>query len=392
MAVLGNKGLDISIPGNVDMAQVVRAEVALEIANEHLGFDNTWFSINGNKSYTVLYPGHEQKFPSPSLWFHQWYPVVPVLLSDLKSTGVNEIKLRIDTLCFDGKQHPNGKVTPEHPNGEWGLLPPWCPVYGVTLRIYYNPEKKQHITGKLVSPATNSSIGIQVPFRVSLDKSKSKTKQVDFIGKYEDINYEGDGIYYQWHYHLFKGKIKDHIGSVFNVDSTLDWNTSWVPDQRKTMEFAAVITDDTGLKYLTEPVKGVRLERPGLSVELCKPYEVPRSFTGCQYGTWIFEGPRTCKFYIQGDLSEITDARYVIASWGDLAGCPGYLVNGVPMLNKPTGDNWFFNLSQPAIEPLSVLKYGENTFSTIVHSGRMPDIYMPGIQVLIRYKKDIKSR
>jgi hypothetical protein len=108
------------------------------------------------------------------------------------------------------------------------------------------------------------------------------------------------------------------------------------------MKAMAFITDKTGFKYMTEPVKSIRLERQGLSVELCKPYEVPRSFTGCQYGTWIFEGPRTHKFYIKGDLSKINDVRYAIASWGDQENCSGYMINNVPLNNKPVGDNWFF--------------------------------------------------
>ena len=33
-----------------------------------------------------------------------------------------------------------------------------------------------------------------------------------------------------------------------------------------------------------------------------------------------------------------------------------------------------------------VLKQGENLFATIAGPGRMPDIYIPGVQVLIRYK------
>jgi hypothetical protein len=99
--VLGNKGLNLSIPGNIDLQQAVRAEIAIEIANEHLGFDKISFSINKNNCYAVLYPGHEQNYPSPSLWFHHWYPVVQVLFSDLKSESVNEIQLQIDTLCFD---------------------------------------------------------------------------------------------------------------------------------------------------------------------------------------------------------------------------------------------------------------------------------------------------
>jgi len=167
LEVLGNKGLGMSIADKIDLEQAVRAEIAIEIANEHLGFDKISCCINWNQSIPVFYPGHKQKHPSPSLWFHNWYPVVPVLLSDIKSGNGNEIKLLIDTLCFDGKQHPNGKVTPEHPNGEWGLLQPWCPVYGVTLRIYYDSSKKQHAGGKLSSPTGKSAIGLNMPVKIS---------------------------------------------------------------------------------------------------------------------------------------------------------------------------------------------------------------------------------
>jgi hypothetical protein len=152
------------------------------------------------------------------------------------------------------------------------------------------------------------------------------------------------------------------------------------------MEVAARITDETGLVSVTEAVGGLTLVRPGLSVELCRPIDVPRSFTGCQYGTWIVPGVRTQKFRVEGDLTRMIDARYVIASWGDFAGCHGYTVNGVPLEDKPAGDNWLYNLSAPPIRPLAVLRAGENTFSTVVGPGRVPDIYMPGVQVLIRYR------
>ncbi len=43
------------------------------------------------------------------------------------------------------------------------------------------------------------------------------------------------------------------------------------------------------------------------------------------------------------------------------------------------------HLSTPPIRPLTALKAGENPFSTVVAKGRMPDVYMPGVQLLIRY-------
>lgn len=386
--ILSTKGLHVSLKENIDLKEAEHAEIALEIANEHLGFDKIHLSINGNKIYPVLYPFHEQIAPSPSLWFHHWHPVIPISLSDLSPNIKNNLQLWADTFCFDGQQHPNGKVTPEHPNGEWGLITPWFPVYGITLRIYYNPAKKLHASGTIIEPAENSVVGTHIPIKISTTDKNKKVKQIDIIGKYEDINYEGDGIYYQWHNHLFKGKISHHIGTIYKSDTMYVWNTEWLPDQELPMEFAAIITDDTGLKYFTQPVKNIHLKRSDISVELCKPYEVPRSFTGCQYGTWIFEGQRTSKFYITGDLPNLLDARYVIASWGDIENSPGYKINNIEIDNKPKGENWYYNLSKPEITPISALLYGENIFSTIAHPGRMPDIYKPGAQVLIRYKKN----
>jgi len=82
------------------------------------------------------------------------------------------------------------------------------------------------------------------------------------------------------------------------------------------------------------------------------------------------------------------DARYAMASWGDLANCPGYTMNGVLLEDKPAGENWQYNWSVPPIRPLSALRAGENTFATVIAPGRMPDVYMPGAQVLVRYREE----
>ncbi len=88
----------------------------------------------------------------------------------------------------------------------------------------------------------------------------------------------------------------------------------------------------------------------------------------------------------KGDLFKILDARYAIASWGGLKLCHGYQINGVLLEDKPAGADWLYNLSTPPVRPLAALKSGENIFSTVVGPGRVPDIYLPGVQVLIRYR------
>jgi hypothetical protein len=365
-----------ALPAEADLKDATQAEVVVELANQHMGFEGMAIRLNGNQWYPIRFPASSPQSPSPSLWFHHWYPTVPIALTDLKEGKENTFEMKVPAECFDGKIHPNGNQP----------LVPWCPLYGLTVRVYYDPARKPHPTGKVLTPAPQSTVGLSVDLTASAKSENGAIRQIDFIGRYEDVNYEGDGVYDQWHGHLFHGKITNHLGSTTQPEGRVTWDTSWVPDQPGPMEIAARITDATGLIYMTEPVGGLKLVRPGLSVELCKPVDVPRSFTGCQYGEWVIPGVRSQKFTVKGDLSKILDARYVIASWGNQKECPGYTINGVLLQDKPAGADYYYNLSMPQIRPLTALKAGENTFSTVVAKGRMPDIYMPGVQVLIRYQ------
>jgi len=200
----------------------------------------------------------------------------------VKAGPDNTVRLRAGEKCFDGKIHPNGPKP----------LDPWMPVYGVTLRIYYDPDRKRHPTGQVTRPAAESNVGLTVSLAASACNPHAPIRQIDFIGRYLDINYEGDGVYRQWHGHLFHGKMTQHLGSMAGSDGIVAWDTSWVPDQPAPMEIAARVTDATGLICVTGPVGGLRLVRPGLSVELCRPIDTPRSFTGCQYGEWVVPGVR----------------------------------------------------------------------------------------------------
>jgi len=270
--VLGLGEKPFQIPGDFDLVDAIRAELALEIANQHMGFEGMAIRFNGNQWYQIQFPESSPKELSPSLWFHHWYPTIPVALADLKGGQGNMFEMKVPPECFDGRIHPNGNQP----------LVPWCPIYGVTVRVYYDPARKLHPTGKILTPTAQSTIGLSVDLIASAKSENAAIRQADFIGRYEDINYEGDGVYSQWHYHLFHGQIMHHLGSTKLPDEKVTWDTSWVPDQSGPIEIAARITDSTGMIYMTNAVSGLNLVRPGLWVELCKPSEVPRSFTGCQ--------------------------------------------------------------------------------------------------------------
>ena len=133
-----------ALAADVDLKDATQAEVVVEVANQHMGFEGMSIRLNGNRWYPIHFPASSPRDPSPSLWFHHWYPTIPIALTDLKEGKENTFEMKVPAECFDGKVHPNGKVTKEHPYGEWGPLAPWCPLYGVTVRMYYDPARKPH--------------------------------------------------------------------------------------------------------------------------------------------------------------------------------------------------------------------------------------------------------
>jgi len=207
---------------------------------------------------------------------------------------------------------------------------------------------------------------------------------VDFLGLYGGVNWEGDGAYRQWHYHYFQGRLTNHLGAVTAPPWRITWDTSWVPDQPEPMQLAARVTDDTGLTYLTEAVGGLTLARPGLSVELCKPFDVPKK--------WVTRsGEHAEKFRVAGDPGKATAAHLVWSSWS-----PGYM-NGLFINDRKVfdreGPRYACYWHRVPLADLSVLKAGENVLKTGLtpkHNGKMVhgmEVNWPGIMVLIQYEE-----
>jgi len=220
---------------------------------------------------------------------------------------------------------------------------------------------------------------------VATETGGSPIKQVDYIGYYEDYDYNGDGIYLDWQYLFRRGQITRHIGSASSAPWSVVWDTSWVPDQAAPMKFKARIIDENGICYITPVVEGVTLQRPGKrtkSVKLCKPYDVPTR--------WQTRAGQTHTSKLQVDIDpsdpRVKEARLLIATWsGDHAEEIG--LNGRMLINK-IGFSHDYSLDEIPL-PLHYLQPGENTVytkSTTKEHGI--EVMWPGPAVKIRMEAE----
>ena len=358
---VGYEGV-ITLPHNFDLEQAIKAEVVIEKILCHDGTHGLAIQINDNDWLEIP---EAQCIPYPQWDYqHHIYPVVQVPLSFLK-TSANRFRMR---------------VSPEH---SWNW--PQNLINGVHFRIYYDPAKKTHPVGKMTSPKSGDTIGRNVQLQADAQSPNGKIKQVDYVGRYEDVNFEGDGLYYQWHYHLFHGKIMHHLGSATAEPYQLMWDTSWAPDQKECVQIAARIIDETDLIYMTQVVSDLDLVRPGLSVELCKPYDVPKR--------WVTRAGRMQqRFDVTGDLDKAIAAQLVWASWS-----PGYMngiyINGKKVFDQE-GPRYQYYAHRVTLRQTDAFKRGINileTGETARIDGKMVhgmEVNWPGIMVIIQYKTE----
>ena len=342
---------------NFDLEDATKAEVVIEKILCHDGTKGLAIEINGHEWMDVP---EAEKIPEPQWEYqHHIYPTPAVPLAWLKPGQGNRFRLR---------------VGPEH-SWKW----PQNLIYGVHVRIYYDPAKKPHPTGAITSVTSGSTMGRSVDLRCQAESPNGKIKQVDYLGHYEDVNFEGDGHYRQWHYHFFHGKIIHHIGSATEPPYAVTWDTSWVPDQHEPMRLAARIIDEAGMVCMTRAVADLKLVRPGLSVELCKPYNVPRQ--------WVTrKGKKEQNFDVAGDLSHTVAARLVWVSW-----CPDYMqgifINGQKVFDNE-GPKYQYYAHRVPLTDLGAFRKGKNTLATGPSAGNQHgmEVNWPGIMVLIQYR------
>jgi hypothetical protein len=345
-----------TLPQNIDLKDAIRAEVLVERMLCHDG--STGLAVKFNNGEWHKFPDADN-IPKPqSEYLYHYYPIVSLPLSELKN-GEQNNKFRF---TLDKQQR-------------WGW--PQNMVYGMVVRIYYKTSKP-HAEAKISTIKNGDFLGDQVALNVS---STSKIKKVDYIGLLENVNYEGDGNYYQWHYNYHRGELVNHIGT--SATGEFKWDTEWIPDQSRPMQIAARITNSEDIIYLTKPIENLQFNR-SFKVELCKPYNIPK-----RWATREMEFVEA--FDVKGDLSQVEKFLVTAVTWS-----PGYL-NGVYLNDFLILDrescNYCYHIIRKEYNDARFLSdmNGLKTGKTPLYGGKMQhgtEIQYPGFMVLVKYKKD----
>lgn len=345
-----------------DLAEAVRAEIYLEIWSGHPGTSDKAIRINGGAwiplAAPATIPGDIGSLPDldPTCYQYFSYLSIPLALEQLQE-GDNSLEFRAGPqVCYDFGW------------GQWG-------AYGITFRIYYD-DAKPHPTGRVTSPLKGASLGEQVHLEAVADSPNGPIEQVDYIALYEDFDYEGNGVYRQWHYNYRLGRIQRHLGSASESPFAITWDTGWVPDQDRLVRLAARIRDADDLYYITPAVENLRLERPGFSVKLYKPYQVPPNWVSRmnqRHGNRVF---------VADDLSRATDAQLLLSTWNGNHGLVG--VND--LLFGSVGQDHRLGFDVLPV-PLDLLHYGVNLLYTdSATSSHGLEVMWPGIALKVRYE------
>ncbi|NJK85168.1 MAG: hypothetical protein HC906_03610 [Bacteroidales bacterium] len=344
-----------TLPGNLDLNEAVKVEVVVERMLCHDG--STGLAIKFNSGQWYEFPDADSiPYPQSDYLYH-YYPLVKIPLEDLK-TGPSENKFRF-------------KINPSQ---RWGM--PQNLVYGMIIRVYYK-NTKPHVNAHISTIKEGDQLSENVNLNIQANKPFHK---VEYVGLMKDINYEGDGKFYQWHYHYHRGKLINHIGTSSTGEFL--WNTEWLPDQEFPIQISARVTDNNGIIFMTNPVKELTLNRK-YKVVLCQSLNVPKAWT-----------TREKEFIQEFNVNNPQKVeRFIITAvtWG-----PDYLngvfLNDFVILDREACRYCYHILKHEYFTPeflkeTNTIKTGKTPLynNKLVHGC---EIQYPGFMVLVRYFPD----
>ena len=344
-----------------DLDGAVKVEAYIEMLLCHGGTVDKKIRVNANPWIPIpessLIPGKAGQGPPNSEYQYMRYPCVRIPIKYLRQ-GNNTFEFT----CSRGTSL----------GGWW---PQWI-LYGVTFRVYYN-SSKPHPTGMIIKPSGGSTIGEASVLEAKATRPRP-IKQVDFIGFYDDFNWEGDGNYRQWHYRYLYNEITNHIGTATNKPYKVIWDNSWVPTQDRSMKIMARIVDATGMCSMTSAVENIHLVRDK-TVRMYKPYDVPKRWSTRVGNT------HKCKTDVNDDLSKAVAAKIIMSTWNGVA-ADEIGINDKKVITR-IGKNHDLSYDEFDV-PLNLIRSGTNTLythSSITHHGI--EVQWPGMVLMVRYSR-----
>ena len=346
---------------DVELDHSIKAEMSIEYWGGHTGTSQQKFKINGND--WIYIPQPENTPTDPHCYFRTLLgnTSVPVPLEHLKD-GKNEVQFTCGPqICY---------------NFNFGFY--W--IYSFTIRVYYDPSVK-HAEGIIISPGEGDILDDYPEIGLKATGGDSAVRNVDFIGYYEDFDWEGNGLFRQWHYQTRYGKKFMHIGSTGKDPYSVKWNTKWLPDQDQPVKIAAVITGENGYSFMTPEVGKVMFRRKDRSVKMYKSSDIPEAF-GVRVGRTKY-----CTIEIDSVLEKAESATLLLSTWSGK--CDDGSVHEIRMNGKRISDNFgsFHDYSYDFLSvPLEYIREGRNEISIYsLFEGHALEINWPGPVLLIAF-------
>ncbi len=344
---------------DLDLRDAVRAEMSVEYWGGHIGTSDQKFRVNGHEWAPIPQPKNTPT--SPSCYYRTMLgnDTVDLPLSSLRD-GCNEFQFTCGPqICY---------------NFNWGFY--W--IYSFTVYVYY-PESKPHPSGGITSPKSGATIGDNPKFTAEASSPNGRIRQVDYIGYYEDFDWDGNGVFEGWQYQTQQGILKRHIGNSTCSPYEVEWANQRVPDQGQSIRVMAKITDESGMCYMTQTIDNLSLERKNRRVKMFKAVGVPEAF-----GVRVSER-KTCKFVVPEDLSKAKNAQILLSTWsavhGDEIGLNGKML--IPRLGR------IHDYSYDSVSvPLDLIKTGTNEFHIFAKTDEHAlEVNWPGPVLIISYGK-----
>ncbi len=343
----------------LDLKGATKAEMSVEYWGGHSGTSEQKFKANGNNWIYITQP---QNTPTTPNCYYR------TLL------GNNSVEIPLEQLK-DGKNIFQFAAGPQICwNFNFGFY--W--IYSFTVRVYYDTSRP-HPAGNIISPVSGSAIGDSPLIATETSSGNSKVKQVDFIGLYEDFDWEGNGLYNQWHWYTRNGVMHKHIGTDPDAPYSVNWDNSWLSEQSGPVKIAAKITDENGISFITEPVE-VSLLRKNRRVKMYKPFDVPEAL-----GVRI-KRTKGCKIDVE-TLEKAKSAKMVLSTWS--AATDDNSVHKIMINGRDLADNFgkFHDYSFDILDvPLELLKEGTNEIAIYSEfEGHGLEINWPGPVLFVEY-------
>lgn len=344
----------------IDLKYAIKAEFVASYWGGHIGSENRRVIFNDNPAEAL--PLIQNTPSRPECYFSQQSQAACEIPLNYLKQGENKFRLEVDDqICY---------------SFNWG----WFWTNQVVLRIYYDPSKVAHPYGRIDEPLSNSKItGFS---KISCDIERGDIAKVEFIGKYIDFSWEGNGNFNDWHgiFYMKDTNMQKHIGTASGLYPYVNWDCRWIPDQEG-VQIAARLVDKSGMIYVTEAVENIKLEHRDRVVKMYPASEVPEAFA-------TQTDSAMCTINIPDGLDNAFLAKLVMSTFSGGTVDREVYINDVPIVKGGWG-RWHRLAFCEEYVPLKVLKKGANEFKIKADFPKEHafEVNWPGPVLFIEYEK-----